>query len=119
LASYSLKAANHADDVDTVGLGDSGYGLAIGPALVKECRSVPSAKVSSREVSTSITNPAAGTAATVTERPRRIGENNQNSRCKNPKHTLTTTQAIKTLSIAISAMVIASPSRAIAPARAR
>jgi hypothetical protein len=64
LASYSLKAANHADDVDTVRLGDSGYGLAIGPALVKECRSVPSAsqsKVSSREVSTSITNPATGT----------------------------------------------------------
>jgi hypothetical protein len=59
LASYSLKAANHADDVDTVGLGDSGYGLAIGPALVKECRSVPSAsqsKVASREV-----YPATGT----------------------------------------------------------
>jgi hypothetical protein len=43
-------------------------------------------------------------------------ENNQNSRCKNPNHTLTTTQAIKTLSIAISAVVIAPPSRTDTPA---
>jgi hypothetical protein len=34
-------------------------------------------------------------------------ENNQNSRSKNPNHTLTTTAAIKTLSIAISAVVMA------------
>jgi hypothetical protein len=35
----------------------------------------------------------------------RRGENNQNSRRKNPNHTLTTTAAIKTLSIAISAVI--------------
>ena len=32
----------------------------------------------------------------------------QNSRCKNPNHTLTSKTAIKTLSITISAMVMAS-----------
>jgi hypothetical protein len=42
-------------------------------------------------------------------RSRRIGENNQNSRFKNAKHPLTTTTTIKTLSTAISALVIAPP----------
>jgi hypothetical protein len=42
-----------------------------------------------------------------------LGENNQNSGCKNPNHTLTTTTAIKTLSIAISSMAIAPPRSAL------
>ena len=49
-------------------------------------------------------------------RLRRIWRENQNSRFKNPSHALTTTATIKTLSIAIFPMVIASPSRTDTPA---
>jgi hypothetical protein len=47
----------------------------------------------------------------VSARPRRIGENNQNSRCLNPNHTLTTTTPIIILSTAISAVVIRAPTQ--------